>query len=161
MPNTLRQAFPRCRSMQQLREVLKAVLASLEGVRVEMETTQCSDKNQDSGSQSTAASIQIRALARHNTWSRAARRKNLKMQGEETVENVHADGDGGLADSATDIEYALEVIIRGAVAQHRGQRNTDSGWSLECVWVRGRDRALFESFWSHVSRKTGAALDSR
>ena len=34
-----------------------------------------------------------------------------------------------------------------------------SGWYLEASWVRGKERSLFETFWSHASRKIATVLD--
>ena len=38
-------------------------------------------------------------------------------------------------------------------------RTEASEWYLEASWVRGKERSLFETFWSHASRKIGTVLD--
>jgi hypothetical protein len=69
--------------------------------------------------------------ARANTWSRAARRK-------------------AQAGMATDDRPAPVLVCRVYRA--------DASCTLGVDWVRGKDRAMFESFASHVVRKVRTAV---
>ena len=78
---------------------------------------------------STPDEVTIRLSATGNTWSRAARRKKLNTPS------------SGTPQGATSSSVALVCQIN---LSHNG---------LEFNWVRGRDRALFDSFCNHISRK--------
>ncbi|KAI0064153.1 hypothetical protein BV25DRAFT_1853471 [Artomyces pyxidatus] len=67
------------------------------------------------------------ASAVANTWTRAARRK--------------------LGDVTVDSGTSPQLVCRVCVVQD------DEGPIVEFVWVKGRDRSLFESFVNHVGRK--------
>ena len=62
---------------------------------------------------------------KRDTWSRAARRRQ-----------------GTTMDSP-----AEQTTVRLAVVQVEGK------WTIEFHWIQGRNRQLFQSFCSHVSRK--------
>lgn len=74
--------------------------------------------------------------AQSNTWSRAARRGKLP----ETV--------------CTDQELP---VLRCSVECHE-QSSSEIVCELLFTWVEGKDRMIFESFASHVSRKVTSAL---
>ncbi|KAG8974400.1 hypothetical protein FRC05_007561 [Tulasnella sp. 425] len=70
--------------------------------------------------------ITITASATANCWSRAARRRAVTFSNE--------------GPPVLTCQFAVTS-------------EADSKTNLHCQWVRGRERDLFESFWSHVSRK--------
>ncbi|KIO20285.1 hypothetical protein M407DRAFT_30076 [Tulasnella calospora MUT 4182] len=70
--------------------------------------------------------VVITASATANCWSRSARRKA-----------------GAFSDDGPAVLTCQFTVTSEA----------DSKVNLYCQWVRGRERGLFESFWSHVSRK--------
>jgi hypothetical protein len=71
-----------------------------------------------------------------NTWSRGARRKH--KQSTEAVPAAEAPSE-------------LNLVCRVAWIYQEGAT------FLECQWMKGKDRPLFEAFASHVSRKVTAA----
>ncbi|KAJ7108696.1 hypothetical protein C8R44DRAFT_295533 [Mycena epipterygia] len=76
--------------------------------------------------------------ATKNTWSRGARRKHKQNpEDSETVEPL-----------VPNLVCCMRWIVRDG----------DPEVFLECQWVQGKDRPLFEAFSSHVSRKVAAAL---
>jgi len=85
---------------------------------------------------STSDEVTIRITATGNTWYRAARRKKLKEPPRETSH-----------------ETTLSPVA--LICQMNLSHN-----QLEFNWVRGRDRALFESFCSHISRKVASNSSS-
>lgn len=85
---------------------------------------------------STPNEVVIRLAATGNTWSRAARRKKPKAPS------------NGLPHETTMSLAALVCQITLSCGQ------------LEFNWVRGRDRALFQSFCNHISRKVASNLVS-
>ena len=74
-----------------------------------------------------------------DTWSRAARRRKLKA-------DIAPDTDA--SPSSTRLVCAMQI----------GTTTRDANPYIEFQWVKGEDRALFESFMSHVGRKVAAAL---
>ncbi|KAJ7461731.1 S-adenosyl-L-methionine dependent methyltransferase [Mycena galericulata] len=131
--NTLRQPFRFAgQAMEGLTEILSGVLVSVDGARVV--TSETSDD------------IDLPALiayATTNTWSRGARRKNI----------ISPEDQATVQPSAPKLICSLRWIF-----PERSQvRNTEM--FLECQWMQGKDRALFESFSSHVSRKVSSALN--
>ncbi|EPQ50290.1 hypothetical protein GLOTRDRAFT_123633 [Gloeophyllum trabeum ATCC 11539] len=83
------------------------------------------------------AEAEVEVEVGRDTWSRAARRKHKDRR---------ASAGGGM---------------RCRLGMQRDGKEGGAGMVLEARWVRGRDRALFESFVSHVGRKVGAALAAR
>ena len=88
----------------------------------------------------------LRTQAVSNTWSRAARRK---------AKLVSPDLPTGSSVSIGNPPPALVVLIQSIPKPKIIHQRS---LILECIWLRGKDRALFESFWSHVSRKVGEGL---
>lgn len=74
--------------------------------------------------------------ATHNTWSRAARRRKV----------VTSDAAG----EASQAGPGLYCKVR-CQDEHSGSK--PHSYILEFDWVCGKDRVLFESFTSHVTRK--------
>lgn len=125
--NTLCQSFTRFQTVLDMKKALRAVLIGIEGVEI---VTASEDTH----------SMLIRATG--NTWSRAARRRKLAAM------DVTAD------DGPQSQFPALTCRIRCLAIESGVQQNRKSGnLCIEFTWMRGRDRALFESFMSHVARK--------
>ena len=103
----------------------------------------------------------VKVKANQNSWSRKARRKKIQQATEEDLPStVH---------SFPLVECVILVIFRRSQlqslpctirrdiivmdSQMEGLNATKEVWYLECTWMKGNDRMLFESFWSHVCRK--------
>lgn len=76
-----------------------------------------------------------------NTWSRAARRKKHTTPSEP---GIH--------------EPTSQLLCRIQCTDNTSGIAGTGGFQLEFHWIRGCDRALFESFMSHVARKIGTAV---
>ena len=85
---------------------------------------------------STPDEVTIRVTATGNTWSRAARRKKLKASSSETSHET---------------TLPPAALVCQMTLSHK---------QLEFNWVRGRDRTLFDTFCSHVSRKVASNSNS-
>ncbi|OCB86054.1 hypothetical protein A7U60_g6952 [Sanghuangporus baumii] len=81
----------------------------------------------------------IRIAAVRNSWSRKARRERNPVSMLTT-----ADPPAMIVDLSVDHKHL------------KGQ----GFWVLIGIWRRGRERGLFESFWSHVSRKVCSAVET-
>lgn len=81
----------------------------------------------------------FRVTAKRNSWSRKARRAR-------NVIPTAATGDSS-------------VMIVDLFITQSPQKGRES-WVLAGTWRQGRNRELFESFWSHVSRKVYFAVGS-
>jgi len=79
--------------------------------------------------------VTIGLAATGNTWSRAARRKKLKAPSGDTSQRT----------TSPPVALMCQVTL---------------SHELEFNWVRGRDRALFESFCNHISRKVASKPSS-
>lgn len=79
--------------------------------------------------QSAPNGVTIKLSATGNTWSRAARRQKFKALSNDTFQTTT------LPTTALVCQIALS---------HK---------QVEFNWILGRDRTLFESFCSHISRK--------
>lgn len=87
---------------------------------------------------SAGALLDVAVSAAGCTWSRAARRRRRDA--------MDADGAPGAAPQL--------------VCRVRCEEGPGAGVQLAFDWLRGRDRALFEGFASHVGRKVVAGLSS-
>ena len=123
--NTLRQPFNLFHSKGELESSLTTILNSIHRASV-------------AGADDTQMSMLVQAA--QNTWSRAARRRKLA---------------GTIESSGTNpVDLALCCRIRCAEAETNDRcKSNNENLVLEFEWVAGRDRGLFESFMSHVSRK--------
>jgi len=83
----------------------------------------------------TPDEVTIKLTATGNTWSRAARRKKLNAPSGETSETT-----------SSPVALVCQITL-----SHK---------YLEFNWVRGRDRALFDSFCNHISRKVVSSSSS-
>jgi hypothetical protein len=82
----------------------------------------------------------VEISANRNTWSRAARRRQ------------QAAGTVGPS-SPIDDNIAMVCFVHCA--------RTEAGeFYLEASWAKGKDRSLFETFWSHTSRKVGSGFEA-
>ncbi|ETW77709.1 hypothetical protein HETIRDRAFT_478853 [Heterobasidion irregulare TC 32-1] len=136
---TLRQHLPRTPQL----DLLRATLASIPHLRA----TPVPD----------APPPTFLVSAPANTWSRAARRKRPSATPEAPMD-VEAAGAAGAAEAKRESaggERAPFMVCRACVAQD------DEGAAVSFVWVRGRDRAAFEGFASHVGRKMRDATMAR
>ncbi|KAF9478453.1 hypothetical protein BDN70DRAFT_933402 [Pholiota conissans] len=97
------------------------------------------------GMQVTAKEALFFVEAEANTWSRSARRGRKRP----------AQSEGASESTAISTYPALTCSLRTISESPQG-----SG-SIEYQWIFGKDRALFESFTSHVSRKAGARIKAR
>jgi hypothetical protein len=88
--------------------------------------------------------------ARENTWSRKARRRLDKLRKESNVGGTES---LALHDAG---ESALSLTIRCSFSGADKSSKSAEGPTclvLEARWTKGKDRELFETFWSHLSRK--------
>ncbi|KAF9040836.1 hypothetical protein BJ165DRAFT_1350914 [Panaeolus papilionaceus] len=134
--NVLLQSFPAA-SRQDLWQALINVLDSVSGVTATEKAPFASVKEEDSN----AALLLVEAQG--NTWSRSARRKTKKLSETDALNAVAEPGD--------DLD-ALPAQVNPETQTYA------TAPTLEFQWVYGRDRALFESFVSHVTRKIGLAV---
>jgi hypothetical protein len=89
--------------------------------------------------------------ARENTWSRKARRRLDKLRKEEV--NVGGTESLVLNDAG---KSALSLTIRCYFSGPGKSPKSTGGHTclvMEATWTKGKDRELFETFWSHLSRK--------
>jgi len=128
--NTLHHAFPGARSADILTSALRNVLALIKGVTVASSATPVVHDH----------SSTMLVHARSNTWSRAARRGKLP-------EIVCAGQE-------------LPVLRCSVECRERSSFHTSNDIACELLftWVEGKDRLIFESFASHVSRKVISTL---
>ncbi len=124
--NTLVQTFSSHTSTD-IHSTLTQVLAGMEGVTTQVNRIR-------NGAEALVA------RAGEDTWSRAARRKKLKMNEAPT----------GASPPCVQLICTMWVNISSSGASPY----------VEFQWVRGKDRSLYESFTSHVGRKVAAALGS-
>ncbi|KAJ7741984.1 S-adenosyl-L-methionine dependent methyltransferase [Mycena maculata] len=126
--NTLRQPF-------QLPEVdVESLMEILSGVLAPVDGVRVVNPET-----SNTESPPFIVYATKNTWSRGARRKNKHSPEVPAV----------MEPSAANLVCSLRWISPEAGGAEM---------FLECQWMQGQDRPLFESFSSHVSRKVTAAL---
>ncbi|KAG8813701.1 hypothetical protein FRC18_002340 [Serendipita sp. 400] len=86
----------------------------------------------------------LRVWAKENTWSRKARRRLEQLR-----------RDMGLSANSPVLGAAIpEEGVAAVVLVIRCQVNNGDGqYWLEGTWLRGKDRDLFETLWSHLCRK--------
>ena len=143
LPNTLRQSYPSITT--ESLEILDQALENLAGLCHDLEGVTFSPMLPKVENHERFAMV----IARENTWSRKARRRLDKRRRERA---------GGSASTAPEehCETAVSLIIRSYFSSDMGAlKSTDSRSCLvlEASWKKGKDRELFETFWSHLSRK--------
>ncbi|KAI0824476.1 S-adenosyl-L-methionine dependent methyltransferase [Trametes gibbosa] len=129
--NTLCQPLPRAHSAAHASTAICATLASISGLRTRSTAPPASDSPLDAVLTLTT-----------DTWSRAARRRTQRQMD---------------VDARPPPSPSLVCRIR---CEARPPASLDAPVSLVFDWLRGRDRALFESFASHVGRKVGVLLSN-
>ena len=152
-PNSLGFVPSKDISLLDIRQSLENVLITVDGItyipiygaRLLDHQMEGKPAIQNSNSDS---SISLRVVARQNTWSRAARRRQAR------AEATHPSVPG---DDPAKIRPALicDIYWGSDVSQVLSKRHNSV---LECRWVEGEDRNLFESFWNHVTRKLSTVL---
>ncbi|EKM54577.1 uncharacterized protein PHACADRAFT_258520 [Phanerochaete carnosa HHB-10118-sp] len=124
--NTLRQTYAQFQTAVEAKEALLKVLKSIDGVAIT--------------SRNLTSEDELLLHASQNTWSRAARRRKLIPE-----------------DPTAEPQSALPALVcRMRCSGNSSDTQDSSGHEsviLECDWVQGKDRGLFESFVSHVARK--------
>ncbi|OBZ66401.1 putative methyltransferase-like protein C27D7.08c [Grifola frondosa] len=134
--NTFHQVFEQARSADNLAHTLRTVLASISGLSVRPR-----DDSEDIAEAAQVSDVLVSAT--RNTWSRAARRRN------------------GAASAPPESSAPVLVCRISCLESDSNGRRSDgqaAGAILQIDWVKGIDRALFESFSSHVGRKVTAAF---
>lgn len=135
--NTIQQTYTPETSLDILSTAITSALASIEGVS--------SRPLQSRGLHSFPNDLCLDVLvsATGDTWSRAARRRQMRG-----------------ATMEVDEETAQALVCRVTCAACSQGTGSSGGAVLQCHWVKGRDRTLFESFASHLSRKVSATLST-
>ena len=129
--NTFHQRFSRAGSAHSLHVSLMAIFRSIDGASYR-EVSEDPD----------FLTPPLLVCAKQNTWSRSARRKKVSIP-------VQTSNVGSLETQPPALRCVFECKMEGTE-----QRML----VLEVNWVQGRDRPLFESFWSHVCRKLEGRL---
>jgi hypothetical protein len=93
----------------------------------------------------------VLVAARSNTWSRAARRK---------AQVIMATGDLEECNRPASLVCRIDWTDQLESGHHKGEKRITHA-VLGVNWVRGRDRAMFESFTSHVVKKVRMELVPR
>ena len=127
--NTLKRSYSRTLSADRLLRIFLNVVGTTDGLQL-----------QTSDATTTQAFIEVTASAPRDTWSRAARRRKLQLNSQ----------DHDTMDVEPDNPLICLIRITGS--------GEDSTAGLEFQWIRGKDRALFESFASHAGRKVAVGL---
>lgn len=128
--NTVQQPVPIGRQ-QELAAVLKQILDSIEDVNVDCVSTPPGHSSVAFGCYTIEAT--------EDTWTRAARRRRQKER-ETRSQN----------DATTPVALICGIQLHYEVAEAKSGPGEPY---VQFQWIQGRDRALFESFCSHVSRK--------
>jgi len=145
LPNELQQSYQRPSLLDTaLRSAVEGVLANIDGVSfVQLDPPSLAI---DSPNPPPSTQLELFVKASRNSWSRAERRKRT----------------AGASNSELNSPASpmLACIIRefASVISTTAVDGEAKKLVIQCSWIRGRDRGLFESFWSHVSRKVGVAL---
>lgn len=123
-------------------DIVNDVLMALDGITISDIPCVYETAHPPSGSKPlTNTVLSLRVSAARNSWSRAARRANKYAQPFHQAE-------------------VMPPALVLDISAERGRLKTGDGWVLTGLWRRGRESELFEGFWSHVTRKVGAALDA-
>lgn len=142
-----------------LQDTLLRVLLSTEGISVDhrhrgLEPASAKDElfNNSEGTSSL-----ILATAVKNTWSRSARRRRKAEM--DTDQPVSGQSSSDVAEPQRAMVCSvLWVNDDNGAGGAKSGGGDDESWRLVFDWVCGKDRALFEGFVSHVSRKVGDAV---
>ncbi|KAH9847987.1 S-adenosyl-L-methionine dependent methyltransferase [Lenzites betulinus] len=151
--NTLHQPLPHAPSVPHAASATRSTLASIDGLSMhdtphDQLSPSPSPSPSPPPSTTPAPALDVLVSIPGDTWSRAARRRKLQQH----RMDVEASASAAAAPS-----LVCRVRCEGADGGETrdGDGHTTAGLVFD--WLRGRDRALFESFASHVGRKVGAA----
>ena len=143
-PNTQRRSFSARRS--RVKQIVQEILGALDSIFVADEP-EAKGGNEDL---QVTQGYSIRVRASRNSWSRSARRKTAANRPSETD-----------TPSKTTLPNLMSCTLHfrpsEPIASESGP-DEDESTVLECTWTRGHDRALYESFWGHVSRRVAERL---
>ncbi|KAF8972036.1 hypothetical protein BDZ97DRAFT_1650372 [Flammula alnicola] len=142
--NTLVQTFPDC-TFKTVRDALSEILQSIEGVSATevnhppepVDSAIVSSHSARDPTNSGSADLFF-IEAQENTWSRSARRKPSRRYHRSIARPV--------SQPSIDIAPGANAAATAGIC------------AVEFQWIFGKDRALFESFVSHINRKVGIAL---
>lgn len=129
--NTIQQTYSQETSIGSLIAVVTSALTSIDGVS----SRPLDPRSIHSPPPEPCLDILVSATT--DLWSRVARRRQAREA------NMEVDP---ASTPALVCRVLCAAYTRGAV--------------LQCDWVKGRDRKLFESFASHLSRKVAGTLSS-
>jgi len=140
--NTFQETFPQAQSVASLGIAVGSAIATIEDISI---------RSLNSQTQPDLAHTDVLVSLTRDTWSRAARRKKANS----TVMQTDPQ-------SQPLMGTALICRITCVEAEHDSGagRTRLGGPIIRFDWVRGRERALFESFVNHVERKVTALLTS-
>jgi len=162
--NTLHFPIPdsinTCNSYDSIIDVLRSVLLSIEDAAVEEHKAVHEDRAQAQASttRSYSSSIHRQApgwflfCASCDSWSRSARRKRGRGDDAGSAKKLT---DGDTPESMSCFYASASLVCTVCIDIGRWGRGEDKAKRLQLgfQWVYGWDRALFESFVSHVRRK--------
>lgn len=148
--NTLEQPFQVAKHTEsdELNKILLKVFDSIGGLAVEPRYL---DRNSKSARSGSLLSSFMLVQATKNTWSRSVRRRRRQ------VTDQTADSPERLTPKTqTQVPDPLVCSVRWS-SESGGSPYGGGGIQicLEFQWIYGRERALYESFVGHVSRKVG------
>ncbi|KZT18013.1 hypothetical protein NEOLEDRAFT_1165857 [Neolentinus lepideus HHB14362 ss-1] len=141
--NTLRQPFSTT-NLSRLTAALENALANLDSVTFAPNTVQQTVAVSDD---EELLLTDILISATRNSWSRAARRK---------AKNPNAASQSAMEIEASTVVMRCRLQIRRVVHSH-DRADKQEGLVVDASWMEGQDRALFDSFVSHVMRKAEMA----
>lgn len=139
LPNTFRQTYPS--AITRSYQVLSNTLKGLDTLCHELEGVNFTQIPIVPESYEALATI----TAQENTWSRKARRRLEKLRKE-----------GGTGIQYAGSQPSLFLTVRCHFIKEANSADSPSEiyrLVLQATWTKGKDRDLFETFWSHLSRK--------
>jgi len=167
LPNTLCQRFHSVRSRSHLEVVLRSVLKDLE--EVEAIERPVGAKSDATSSHLLTGDDEVHTVddtlfavrAEQETWSRAYRRRQAGLKRSITSQvSAHLLSElpkSAVSSDRTVKDPQLKCVIHAVHVGFQGGGDLLQGdggqWALVCQWKEGQLRSLFESFWSHVTRR--------
>ncbi|KAF8166825.1 S-adenosyl-L-methionine dependent methyltransferase [Pholiota molesta] len=148
--NTLVQPFACTAAV--LREAVEETVQSLDLQGVQVTPSMIA---KEEGSSDVLPSFLVEAQA--NTWSRSARRGRKRQV--QAADDTHSQDLPRLTTTVSP-SPSLTCSIR-TIAPDSSLTGNIGSVSVEFQWIFGRDRALFESFTSHISRKVALKVQAR
>jgi len=169
-PNAARRSFETHESIERLHSIIQSILHDVNAMETVQDHSTSTASPHTSSEEGLTTPVKYTIRAAHDTWSRAARRKRKR------------DDDCTLQPPVDTVQetqlLALECVVslaripvlspahKDLLKATEGERRSPAGdvqvhgqrWEIICTWIRGRQRAMFESFWNHISRKIGVAV---